>query len=74
MKDFYSNTRVAIDKYNQVIDKIRTCEDEPTESEDEFLQNFCLHLAHALISDTGTGQLAREELCRVADIIKDVII
>lgn len=74
MKDFYPNTRNVIDKYNQVQDRIMRGNEESTEAEDEVLANFCLHLAHALIKDTGTGQLAREELCRVADIIKDVII
>lgn len=73
MKDYYVNTRNLIDKYNEVINKVKTSECECDEQEDEFLVNFCIYLAHALIKDTGMGQTAREELGKVADIINDVI-
>ena len=73
MKDYYPRTRKVIDEYNNICDKVATSLNELTEDEDEFIQNFCLHLAHALIADTGGGQLAREELEKVADIINDVI-
>lgn len=73
MEDYYVNTRNIIDKYNEVINKIVSSHYESTEQEDEFLTNFCIYLAHALIKDTGMGQLAREELGKVADIINDVI-
>lgn len=73
MKDFYKNTRDLIDKYNQIINEIKTSPMEINEDDDEFLINFCIYLAHALIKDTGSGQLAREELSKMADIINDVI-
>lgn len=73
MKDYYSNTRACIDRYNEILERIKSNPHPTQEDEDEFLQNFCLHLSHALIKDTGYGQLSREELCRVADIINDVI-
>lgn len=74
MKDFYKNTRNCIDKYNQVTNKIlNSIEKETDDEEDEFFDNFCIHLAHALIKDTGTSQRPREELSKVADIINDVV-
>ena len=74
MKDFYKNTRATIDLFNQVQDKIMNDSAEATDEECEVLDNFCIHLAHALIKDTGTGQLAREELSKVANIINDVVV
>lgn len=73
MKDYYSNTRTTIDKYNDVMEQIKTSRSEIPDQEEEFVMNFCIHLAHALIKDTGGGQLAREELGKCADIINDVI-
>ena len=73
MKDYYENTRNCIDKFNAVQEKIKTHTDTTNNDEDEFLHNFCLHFAHALIKDTGYGQQSREELEKVADIINDVI-
>ena len=73
MKDYYLHTRMCIDRYNQIVEKIKSLQSDTDELEDEFFQNFCIHLAHALIKDTGYGQLAREELGKVADIINDVI-
>lgn len=73
MKDYYENTRNVIDKYNQIHNKVYNDPDETFSEEDEFLQNFCLHFAHALIKDTGYDGRDREELCKVADIINDVI-
>lgn len=73
MKDYYENTRCCIDRYNEITDKIKGFSDVTNSDEDEFLDNYCIHLAHALIKDTGTGQLARDELGKVADIINDVI-
>ena len=74
MKDWYKSTRQCIDNYNTVVNKIQFGQDATTEEDDEFLQNFCIHLAHALIKDTGCGQLSREQLGKVADIINDVIV
>ena len=74
MKDYYKNTRQVFDIYNKIMEKIQTSLDETTDDEDEFVANFCLHLAHALIKDTGAGQTSREELCKVADIINTVIV
>lgn len=73
MKDFYHNTRLVIDNFNLIQNKILTSPDETTQDEEELLDNFCVYLAHALIKDTGTGQLAREELVKVADIINIVV-
>ena len=73
MKDYYSNTRDTIDKYNEIMNYIRNNTHETTDEQDEFLQNFCIYLAHALIKDTGYGDISREELGKVADIINDVI-
>lgn len=72
MKDFYKNTRQIIDTYNSIINEIQNSAEEIKEEQDEFLANFCVHLAHALIKDTGGGQLAREELIKMADIINIV--
>lgn len=73
MKDYYKYTRQAIDRYDNIMEDIKTKTTEIDEESEEFVMNFCLHLAHALIKDTGSGQLAREELGKVADIINDVI-
>ena len=74
MKDFYKHTRECIDKYNQILDKYMNYTlDDAHEDEDEFFDNFCIYLAHALIKDTGTSQTPREQLSKVADIINDVI-
>ena len=73
MKDYYSNTSQIIDMYNQTVNKIKNSNFETTESEDEFLQNFCIHFAHALIKDTGFGGKSREELEKICEIILDVI-
>ena len=73
MKDYYSNTRQIIDKYNETMDTICNSSSETSDEQDEFLTNFCIYLAHALIKDTGYGDIAREELGKVADIINDVI-
>lgn len=72
-QDYYPATRQVIDKYNMVVNKIYDDPEETYEDEDEFLQNFCIHLAHALIKDTGYDSRDREELCKVADIINDVV-
>ena len=72
MENFYKNTIACLNKYNKTIWQIQNFAVETTDDQDEFLTNFCVYLAHALIRDTGEGQLARKELCRVADIIKTV--
>lgn len=73
MKDFYIHTRSVLDRYNYIQEKIKTSSIELAVDEDEFLQNYCIYLAHALIKDTGYGQQSREELEKVADIINDVL-
>lgn len=73
MTNYFKNTTDLIDKYNQVINKIRTSKNETTDEDDEFMINFCIYLAHALIKDYGDGGIARSELLRCAKIIKDVI-
>ena len=73
MKDYYINTRNCIDEYNSLQEKIKSCMCELNDEQDEFLINYPIYLAHALIKDTGTGQVARDELGKVADIINDII-
>lgn len=70
MKNYYLNTTYCINKYNTILDKISSSPEETTDEEDEYLQNFALYLAHALIKDFGYGQASRQELIKVADIIK----
>ena len=55
MKDFYENTRAVMDRYNIIMDNIVHSEEETSKSDDEFLDNFCIYLAHSLIKDTGDG-------------------
>ncbi len=55
MKTYYPNTRKCFDKYDEIIDKIYSSIDETPEEDDEFIQNFALYLAHALIKDHGFG-------------------
>ena len=74
MKDYYKNTRACINEYNRIVNKVFTCEQELTDKEDEKLDNHCLYLAHALLKDTGPAGTAREELEKMCDVIKDVII
>ena len=73
MKDYYKATRECIDKYNQVLEEIYHGATELSDDQDEYLTNFCMYLAHALIKDHGGGQLAQEELRKMATIIIDVI-
>lgn len=74
MKNYYENTTQIINKYNETINQIEHGSFETSERQDEFLQNFCIYLAHALIKDHGFGSHSREELCKVADIIRDVVV
>ena len=73
MEDFYKYTRACIDEYNRIQDKIRNCEDETTDEEDEFIYNHCVHLAHSLIKDCGMSKAAREEMGQMAKIIIDIV-
>ena len=72
IKNFYQFTSDCISKYNRIQYKMENSSEDTTENEDEFIENFCMYLAHALIKDTGSGQIARIELCKAADIIKKV--
>ncbi len=47
---------------------------EITDEEEEFLDNYCIYLAHALLKDTGPGAHARAELSKMCSVIKDVMI
>lgn len=69
-KNYYTNTMDCLNKYNEICHKIACSPDETTEEEDEYLQNFALYLAHSLIKDFGFGPVSRNELIKVADIIK----
>lgn len=73
MKDFYTNTRQCIDRYNEIQEKIVTGKNELNDGDFEYLTNFCVYMAHALIKDVGYGGRSREELSRMADIINDVV-
>ena len=73
MRDFYKHTRGVIDLYNQIVEKMLKGPDVTNDEEDEFIHNFYIHLAHALIKDTGYDLRDREELGKAADIINDVI-
>lgn len=73
INNYYSNTSDCISEYNRILNKIESFPEETNEDEDEFLQNFCIYLAHALIKDTGFGGKSRDELKRTAEIIIDVI-
>ena len=73
MEDFYKNTRLCIDEYNRIQDKMRNCADETTDDEDEFIYNHCIYLAHAIIKDAGMSNAAREEIKQMAKIIIDII-
>lgn len=72
MIDSYRYTRECIDEFNMIQNKMRTGSDETTDEEDEKMINHSLYLAHALIKDAGYGRIAREELCKMADIINDI--
>lgn len=72
MKNFYPNTTECIEKYNQIQDKMYNSEETTTDNEDEFVLNFCLYLAQALVADAMFSEKAREELTKTADIINDV--
>ena len=73
IKNFYQSTSDCISEYNRIQNKIENSQDETTENEDEFLQNYCVYLAHALIKDTGFGARSRDELLRMSRIIEDVL-
>lgn len=73
MKDYYKNTRECFDKYNNLQEEIKTSASEIDDDAEEFLINFPIYLAHALVKDTGTGQVSREQLEKTADIINDLI-
>lgn len=72
MKNFYPNTTKCIEKYNQISDKVSNGDESTTDEEDEFLLNFCIYLAQALVADAMFSEKAREELTKTADIINDV--
>ena len=69
IEDYFTNTRNTFDRYNQIIDKIKTSPTETSDEEDEFLTTFQIMLAHSLSKDFGTGSY-REELKKVAAILE----
>lgn len=72
--DYYSNTRKCINYYNKLMHQIMYGSCEITDNEEEFLDNYCIYLAHALLKDTGPGAHARAELSKMCSVIKDVMI
>lgn len=73
MTDYFINTREAIDKYNSIVDCIKNGKIEIDDKDDEYIYNFHLYLAHALLKDYGPDGISRSELKQVAKIILDVI-
>lgn len=69
MTDYYKNTRECIDRYNQIVHKIQTSPAETFNDEDEFLDNFHVYLAHALIKDAGPGTVSRDRLMKTMDVV-----
>ena len=69
MENYFKQTTDAINNYNYIIDKISSCTEETTDVEDEYLSNFGIYLAHALLKDYGFGASSIAELIRVAKII-----
>jgi hypothetical protein len=55
------------------MEDIKNSLEELSNEDLEFLDNFCIYLAHALLKDTGCEKTSRDELGKVADIINDVI-
>jgi len=73
MTDYFVNTRSAIDKYNEIINHIQTSSHETTDEDDEYIYNYHLYLAHALLMDYGPQGTSRSELRQIAKIILDVL-
>jgi len=71
MKNYYYNTISCIEKYNEIMDSANSGS-FPADNDEEFLQNFFIYFAHALIKDAGRTRFNREELSRMADIINFV--
>ena len=70
MKNFYENTFACLNRYNELQDLMEFHYDSTTEEQDEFVINFPVYLAHALIKDTGFGRESRRQLRQAAEIIK----
>lgn len=73
MKDYYKNTNACLLRYNEISDKIFHGEETTHDEEDEFILNFAVYLAQALIADAGFSEIAREQLGKMADIINDAV-
>ena len=73
MKDYYQNVRKCIDRYNTILDDLEKSTHSLTDDREEFILNFCIYFAHALIKDTGRSDSTDEFLSKVADIINDVV-
>ena len=74
MKDYYKYTRGCINEYNRIINKVYTGKQELTDKEEEKIDNHSLYLAHALLKDVGAGDIARTELGKTCDIIRDMLL
>ena len=74
MKDYYKHTNACLRRFNEISDKILNGKEATHDEEDEFLLNFPLYLAQALVSDAGFSETAREQLTKMAGIINEAVI
>ena len=70
MKDYFEQTRVYLDEYNRLQDKIKTSPTETTDSEDTFLDSFIYYLTNGLMVDLGYN---RQELTQMRNILTDAL-
>ena len=70
MTDYFKTTRVYLDEYNRIQEKIKTSSVETTDSEDAFLDSFIYLLTNGLMIDLGYN---RQELTQMKDILTDAL-
>lgn len=71
MTDYFKTTRVYLDEYNRIQEKIKSSPVETTDSEDVFLDSFIYLLTNGLMIDLGYN---RQELTQMRDILTDALI
>ena len=70
MTDYFKTTRVYLDEYNRIQEKIKTSPVETTDSEDAFLDSFIYYLTNGLMVDLGCN---RRELTQIKDILENAL-
>ena len=70
MTDYFKTTRVYLDEYNRIQEKIKTSPVETTDSEDAFLDSFIYYLTNGLMVDLGYN---RRELTQIKDILENAL-